>query len=240
MSIRKKGTDSNPIAVKDRAETFAESDVTVTLGNGAVLDAESVGIDDTKNITSFQGKSAQGPVTDSFVYDANHPEAYFEFDHGGFNVVNFRELRINGTVIASESGYSDGFATTFSVPNEPTPWNVEVDHENIGDPAPQPPDITMSQDHLNGEVTVEWPQPNEVFRWDAATFNSTLDSGSVDVFIEESTDGGSTWETIAGPIVRGQKITAAPDSEVRFRVELSRPDVGSSTVLESIYRRWVV
>lgn len=91
---------------------------------------------------------------------------------------------------------------------------------------------------IGGEVYVTWTQPSTVFRWDAATFQHTLEGESVDVYLEEN--DGSGWVEIAGPIQRGQDITAAPDSQCRFRVEISRTDTANNPRLDSIHRRWVV
>jgi hypothetical protein len=110
--------------------------------------------------------------------------------------------------------------------------NLYVDDLLVAESESDPP--------LSGTTYVEWPEPADVYRWDAATFQRTEDGETVSVYIEESTDGGDTWTEIAGPISRGQDITADPASEVRFRVELSRSDTANSPSLDAIYRRWVV
>lgn len=92
----------------------------------------------------------------------------------------------------------------------------------------------------SGSVALEWPYPPDVYSWDRATFLRTLATETVDVYVEESTDGGSTWTEIAGPISRGDKIPAKPENEVRFRVDFSRASTANNPTLDSIYRRWVV
>jgi hypothetical protein len=91
----------------------------------------------------------------------------------------------------------------------------------------------------SGTVTIDWPDPPDVYRWDAAVFQSTPEAGSVDVYIEEA-QGSPGWTTIAGPIQRGQEITADPSNSVRFRVEISSPDSSNYPTLDSIARRWVL
>jgi hypothetical protein len=92
----------------------------------------------------------------------------------------------------------------------------------------------------SGNITTEWPYPDNVYSWDAATFQSTSDGETVEVYVEESTDGGSTWTEIQGPISRNDEIQADPGSRVRFRVELSRSDTSNNPTLDAIYRRWEV
>lgn len=100
--------------------------------------------------------------------------------------------------------------------------------------------LTLQFETYNLSGTVEWPQPEDVYRWDAATFQTSPDGETVEVYVEESTDGGSTWTEIQGPISRGDQINADPGSRVRFRVELARSDTSNNPTLDAIYRRWVV
>lgn len=97
-----------------------------------------------------------------------------------------------------------------------------------------------SGDETSGSVYVEWPTPTDIYAWDRASFTRTLDSESVDVYVEESSDGGSTWTEIAGPIERGDKIPADPSNEARFRVDFSRASTANNPTLDSIARRWVI
>lgn len=90
----------------------------------------------------------------------------------------------------------------------------------------------------SGQTFVEWSQPNDVYRWDAATFQRTLDSETVQVDIQE--DDGTGWTTIATDISRGQEITADPTSQVRYKVSLSRSNSNNNPTLDAIARRWVI
>ena len=91
-----------------------------------------------------------------------------------------------------------------------------------------------------GTAYIERPYPPDVHSWDAATFQATPDGGTVEVFVEESTDGGTTWDEIQGPISRGDQIDAPPSAAVRFRVELSREDLSNNPTLDRIYLRYEV
>lgn len=99
-------------------------------------------------------------------------------------------------------------------------------------------EIEAKANDREGSVSISWPNPPDVYRWDAASYQATQDGETVDVFVEA--DDGSGWTEIAGPINRGDQINADPGSEVRFRVDLSREDVANSPTLDAIYRRWVV
>ena len=92
----------------------------------------------------------------------------------------------------------------------------------------------------SGTAYIERPYPPGVHSWDAATFQATPDGETVEVFVEESTDGGTTWDEIQGPISRGDQIDAPPSAAVRFRVELSREDASNNPTLDSIYLRYEV
>jgi len=100
--------------------------------------------------------------------------------------------------------------------------------------------VTAVEKKPSGTATIGWAKPADVYRWDAATFQAARDGETVEVYVEESTDGGSTWTEIQGPIGRGDQIEADPRSRVRFRVELARSDTSNNPTLDAIYRRWVV
>lgn len=149
------------------------------------------------------------------------------------------EYNIVGTATNVDLGY-------YSTPSFPyTSDSLDITNGAVGstgtvDDAYIFKSVTGLEPLTDGTATVEWPQPPDVYRWDAATFTTSPDGETVNVFVEESTDGGSTWTEIAGPISRGQDISAVPDSRCRFRVDLSRSDTTNSPSLDSIYRRWVV
>jgi hypothetical protein len=98
-------------------------------------------------------------------------------------------------------------------------------------------DIQTSYTSTSGTITFEPPIPEDVFDWASALFTRTLDSETVDVYIDEY-DG--SWTEIQGPISRGDKITASPSNNVRLRAEISRADTSNSPSLDSIARTWEI
>lgn len=93
--------------------------------------------------------------------------------------------------------------------------------------------------NLSGTAYIEWSRPETIFRWDALQFDRVLDGETVDLFVEESADGGSSWSEVAGPVSKGDRIDVHPDNRVRFRAELSRATTVSSPRLEAAYRRFI-
>jgi len=259
----------NQIASKDRAETFAESDVTLQNSNSRVS-GESVELIESNTgsqFTSGTGNTGYGnePVC-GLVVNPNK---------------DLRGIRLNSSVAGPNR--ADRFVirkpdgtriledTTVSLPADYLPSEVMVsgtaydcfwedDSRDMG--AQELSNAVQSLSDFDttdvvgiagdildmegltpvksGTAVVEWPQPNDVYRWDAATFQVTADGETVEVYVEESVDGGSTWTEIQGPIGRGDQIRADPGSRVRFRVELSRNNIANNPTLDAIYRRWVV
>lgn len=96
-------------------------------------------------------------------------------------------------------------------------------------------------DVLNdGSAAVELPYPPDVSKWDLATFRAAEDGETVEVYIEESTDGGDSWSRIQGPISRGASVEASSSSRVRFGVDLSRQDGLNNPTFDGAYLRWEV
>ena len=89
----------------------------------------------------------------------------------------------------------------------------------------------------SGSATVEWDEPASVSRWETAAFQA---DGTVDVYVETSSDGGATWsDWSTNPIAPGTDLSAIPsDHRVRFRVELSREDNSNEPRLTQLTRQW--
>lgn len=98
----------------------------------------------------------------------------------------------------------------------------------------------------SGSATLSWPTPADVYEWDTATFTKTLDSETVDVYVEYSTDGGSSWsKTNSGnPISRNYSLkndaNISASTEVRLSVDISRSSTSNNPSLDSAYRSWYV
>jgi len=98
--------------------------------------------------------------------------------------------------------------------------------------------IEVTSPPLDVSAYITWSDPDDIYRWDAATFAASPDGETVTVNIEAN--DGSGWTEIATDISRGDSINAHPDSAVRFRVDIKRQDIYNNPTLDSIYRRWVV
>lgn len=101
-------------------------------------------------------------------------------------------------------------------------------------------DLSFSGSPTSASVAVEWPHPPDIFSWDTATFQRTLSGETVEVFVEESTDDGSTWSEVAGPLARGDGIPVSSDDWMRFRVDLSRASTANEPQIDALYRRYTV
>jgi hypothetical protein len=272
MALEKVG--NNPFGFIDRAETFAESDVTV--GGTAPIVNESISVPSASqantDLTSTENKDGPG-VEFQLHHDATEIEVKLGPTVESLNAVELREGAgggSTGTLIDSVSSVSPGDTVTFTGTFNAGDWGVVIDESG--------PFPTVSSDTTNSNVssemvtltdglsdkgssfgfhflvfeyvravptldysaTVEWPHPPDVFGWDTATFQADPDGETVDVFVEESTDGGSTWTEVAGPIARGDDIPVASDNEMRFRVDFSRSNTSNNPTLDAIYRRYLV
>lgn len=228
------------IAFKDKAETFVETNASINV-EGGYVNNESVVMAPEPETVSWNLSTDGGNITetvgtiDTTPYDTLGGTYTYQKESLGTGYLNidFNGVDISDTLPGEDVDIS-GLEGEYDIV-------VTLDDEySNGDPA-----TTTGELSTNGPATltnafIGWPQPDDIYRWDAATFQATLDNESVDVYVEESTDGGSTWTEIDGPINRGDMITAAANSEVRFRVELARADTANNPTLDSIYRRYVV
>lgn len=280
----------HPIASKDRAETFEESDVTLSSKNGQILqNNNSVGIDfqdysiergNTTVLTDLSETDWWGvtitPQVDmdsiTLRYDTSATEEEIQVIRDDTSEVVYQDTSPPTTTsgdtltVSPTGGFVSGVSYSFSaliaqgsdltyygsLDNPASDFGNSIIDISGGAYFSSGPEensdrwsvwdkvVPSFSGYLEATAFIEWPQPTDIYRWDAATFTTTEDSGSVEVYIEESTDGGSTWDEIAGPISRGQQIGASPDSEVRFRVDISREDTANNPTLDSVYRRWVV
>lgn len=141
-------------------------------------------------------------------------------------------------------------------------WDVtsssDVDYDDDGEAEADPVGVTLTDfkgaddlyvfdkvrtrytTNTSGSVTVEWPEPDDVFAWDVLSFTRRLAGETVDVFVESSSDGGSTWTEVAGPVTRNDAIPVPDDERVRFRVDFSRASTANVPTLDSIARRYVL
>jgi len=105
--------------------------------------------------------------------------------------------------------------------------------------------ISPIKSNNSGSVNLQWAYPNDLYQWDTATFTRDLDGETVDVFVEYSDDGGSTWSRANGgnPISRAYQLDSdsaiSVTSNVRLSVELSRTDTSNNPSLKSAYRSYL-
>lgn len=265
------------ISEKDTAETFAESDVTLSQTYTEVS-SESVGLqsvipadradDDNTAIQNTQ----RGVVVN---FDSPTDQVTVTISANTQDVGQIRVKETNGTLIQEQNNglyqagdtetftalglsantdyaiacyrsgnnYTQGYVTNPSLPYEGYDSAIVNGWYN-GFKNDNPRNIsiveTPNDAPTSGSVFIEWPEPADVYKWDAASFQATLANESVDVFVEESTDGGSTWTEVAGPIKRGDDIPVASDNRMRFRVDLTRSDTTNNPTLDAMARRYIL
>lgn len=101
--------------------------------------------------------------------------------------------------------------------------------------------INNSSPPTSGQAIVEFENPDDIFRWDSATFQTTEDGETVTIDVEESTDGGASWTAIATDIQRGQDISDAdPTGLVRLVINIDRSNTANNPTCDSVARRWVL
>jgi hypothetical protein len=257
----------------DSAETFAESDVTVSTTDAAVA-SESVGIRENYGYDLTAGGNLQTNINEagaiivpsvplktitgkSFSQNQTFDSARLVDDSDGSvldestNNVSGGEsvtLDASGAVVGDryrfilyDSNGQDVDYTDTSPGNLPTGPEVAFDIvDGWGDQTRTRPwgwdTIDVEAGIPSGTAYVEWPTPNDVYAWDTATFQRTVDSETVDVYVEEA-QGSPGWTEVAGPISRGDAIPADPANNVRYRIEFSRSDISNNPTLDAIYRR---
>jgi hypothetical protein len=98
----------------------------------------------------------------------------------------------------------------------------------------------LGESASSGTATVEFSQPASVRRWESASFQADHDRETVAVFVETSSDGGSTWtDWQSKPIGPGTDLTAIRAGDrVRFRVELSRGDIANDPRVTLLSRQY--
>lgn len=264
-------SDLNKFTQTDSAQTFAESDVSVshnktTVSNNSVqLKQFFPGANYTNSIdspASGYGGSYGFKINPNINLDGLEL-AISNLNSSNVGSVTIEELSSN-TVVADQSvtrgstvavganlvagteysvtldldgnlGYSNNVPT---VPFDAGDFTITEIITAIGDRWVVFDSVTALTTPTSGSATVSWTETNDVYQWDALNFTRTLDNESVDVFVEESTDGGSTWTEIQGPVSRGDPIQANAGADVRFRIDFARSNTSNNPSLDSIYRRY--
>jgi hypothetical protein len=245
-----------PVAEKESAETFAESDVTVSTDADSTVSGESlamfggvVNYDQTGTSTydnwtgtEFSPNVAADTVTVTIAQDTD-------------TLTDVR-VRQNTNIISSKSGsFAPGDQVTFTGLGLSAGDNYRVDGQDpngyqyaeFGDPNVSTPNfdtvgagnifstLQVGPQPTAATATVAWPMPPDVYSWDVGVYQADPGGGSVEVYVEEDQSGG--WAEVAGPISRGDRLPADPANNVRYRVEFSKPGGAKTPKLDAIYRR---
>jgi hypothetical protein len=96
-----------------------------------------------------------------------------------------------------------------------------------------------------GEATIEWNEPQSVSRWERAAFDAERDGSELDVYVQTSSDGGTTWgdwdgdgDGSAEPIAPVTDLSSISSTDrIRFRAELIAKS-SNKPRLERLIRQW--
>jgi len=246
----------------DRAETFAESDVSVSapagvLSDGAVRFGEGFTFNETGSAAYSEAGVRVYPNTDlGFV----RVKQYADYGADRVKVVDYGA----GETLASEPIEPGGWATLEADMQEGTGYNIlgynedgstfstyyDGDGEVYGNSidisggyaagATQGNDTYVFEEFQTGgletsaSVTVEWPMPADLAGWDIIPYEATPDGGTVEVYAINPSDG----TRLAGPLDDPGDISGLSRStNVAVEVVLSRPSTSENPRLEAVYRR---
>lgn len=262
--------ESGADVATDTASTFGEADVTVThsktqVANGAIELAESVSRtqdDSTVVISSKVGLEFEPHVDLSaitatissrtndestvYILDSSGTQLASEPSPGAGNSVRLTASLSAGNkyyILVDNSGdsYTAGGQTSVSFPY--TSSVVDITAGASGTSAVADAAYAISKlafDVTSGAATVTFPRPSSVRQWRTATFQDDPDGETVEVYVETSSDGGSTWsDWQSAPIGPGTDLSAiSRDNRVRYRVELSRDSSSNRPRVTVLSRQW--
>jgi hypothetical protein len=252
---------------EDVAETFGESDVTVTHLKTETA-SEQIQLGTSSAATSYStGNQYSNRTEAGYVINPNNDLKELVIDSLS-GVSGAEEVRVEevstGTIVESttdvsapisitgsfSSGtdyavylYDSGGNLSYNINGDSFPLtNSEFDTTDEWEDGSTGigggiSKMTGYSDNLSGQAYIEWPYPADVYEWGGAYFDAVLDGETVDVYAEEY--DGSSWNEIAGPLSSGDGLPADPSRNVRFRVELSRASTSNNPRLKEIARREV-
>lgn len=217
----------------DRAETFAESSVSLSQ-EGTERTAEGVKlIDDSPNLADVSDTktvSAGGTADYTFNIDLTYATEIDVEYSASTAAVEATEVTVGGDVVGSSHGTYDvsGYSGTTSV--VVTMQNNDSQSRDIT--------VTISRtafsNVLNGSVIVEWPMPADLAGWDIVPFEVTPNGGTVELYAVDASDGSR----LAGPLEDPGDISGLPRStNIAVEAVLDRPSTSENPRLESVYRR---
>jgi len=242
---------SRPIADTDEAETFQESDVTLSQSRTTVNSGEVQLSQNAQPVRTLFDKSGNKEPTDSYTTLVSGEVTLSENTSISYDITAEPIASDDPTGTARLRDTTRGVTIAkgdYKVTSVPTPARLQQTESIISGSqttvnlafqvknaeANYDAQLIKNKRPQSGTAVVEWPEPTDVFRWDAVTFQR---QGDVTVDIQHN--DGSGWTTAKTNVDPGEEIEARPTDRVRFRVQLQKVDTGTSA-LESIYRRWIV
>jgi hypothetical protein len=93
---------------------------------------------------------------------------------------------------------------------------------------------------VGGSMEIEFADVTPVSRWESVAFQHDADGATVEVDVQTSDDGGSTWSNWSeSPVSPGTDISSIPASNrVRFRVRLDRIDISNNPIVTRLTRQY--
>lgn len=272
MAKLSSGSPTSPVASKDVAQTFAESDVTLSHTDTAVV-GESVELTASTASTGTTSSSGSYVTTVQYDVDVTSDSVYFDavtVDHASSSDFTIEVRDSSDTVLASTSGSTGGAGTTtFTLDvsdysrllssetatiyiNEPGGNMPTADSEPgdtslfsyVGGTGPvqhvdSSPHLSATREPMSGSVTVEWPDPPDIYAWDTALYRATEDGETDPISVDVQRYDGSEWVTALSDINNPASIVELPaDQNIRYKVYLSRSSVSNNPTLDAIYRRF--
>lgn len=236
MSNVSKSVEGYSPGIIDRVETFAEPDVTVSHTQTQVV-GESVIFDSADDVRA----------TGTYQYMENEEKTYnYTFSQSSPDYLVVNKTLGNGPGVKSVS--VDGVEQTangdgeYNLSGMTAPIDVTVVTKNYApaDFRDGAFDIIYTYGETTGTTFIEIADPEDIFAWDRVLYNADPDGGTIEVDIEESSDGGSNWTKIATNVSRGEDITATPENLVRLAINMDRADTVAKPTVDAVYRRFTV
>jgi len=203
---------------------------------------------DLSEITATISSNTSGEST-VYIYDGDANQLTSEPSPGAGNSVTLTASLSASTkyyIVVDDGGnsYTSGYYDNASFPYTSSAVDITSgayeDSGLIGSASYAHAIKSLGESASSGTATVEFSQPASVRRWESASFQADHDRETVAVFVETSSDGGSTWtDWQSKPIGPGTDLTAIRAGDrVRFRVELSRGDIANDPRVTLLSRQY--
>lgn len=210
-------------------------------------DTDSIEVTLSANV----GGGSQGDTyleeTDGTVIDSvggNNPGSTYTLN-GALTAGTTYQIRVGNNAGSVTHGYDSTPSFPYTSTNVDIDSGVDQNSSSTSSRAYNVASVTIPQNKpTSGNVILEWDSPVDIYEWDVATFTSTPDGETVDVFVARSDDGGSTWNRANGGAPISRNYSLADDSaisasdEIRIEAEISRANTSNSPALDSVYRSW--